>query len=76
MLICHCKGVTERQIRELVRSGASSRSQVARACRASSYCGGCSPAIVRIIRDEQRRGDEQRQADVALAGVSVAAAAR
>ncbi len=70
MLICHCKAVTERQIRGLVRSGAWTRSEVARACRASTACGGCSHAIERIIRDEQRRAETPR------AGVSIAAAAR
>ncbi len=76
MLICHCKAITERQIRELVRSGADTRAQVARACRASTYCGGCSLAVERIVRDEQRRLDEQREASASLAGVSLAAAAR
>lgn len=54
MLICHCRAVYERQIRDLVRSGAGSRAEVARASRASTACGGCTRAVERIIRDEQR----------------------
>lgn len=51
MRICHCHAVSDHQIRALVRSGACSVGQVARACGAGSCCGGCAPAI-RDILDE------------------------
>ena len=52
MLICHCKAVYEREIRELVRGGAVTRSQVAIACQAGTECGGCSAAVDEIISAE------------------------
>lgn len=52
MIVCHCQQVTDRQIRRLVRHGASSCREVAKACGAASRCGACRPAVVEIIEDE------------------------
>jgi bacterioferritin-associated ferredoxin len=41
MLVCQCRGVTERQIRRLVRDGACSTRDVVRATGAGRDCGGC-----------------------------------
>ncbi len=54
MLICHCKSVYERQIREVVRSGARTPVQVGRACSAGTRCGGCTGAVEQIISSERR----------------------
>ena len=56
MIVCQCKGVTERQIRKAVRDGANSRNQVILACTAGSNCGGCVPMIESIIESESNRG--------------------
>jgi bacterioferritin-associated ferredoxin len=53
MIVCHCNGVSERAIRDVVRSGACSVRQVARACHAGRVCGGCHPAIREIIGGER-----------------------
>jgi bacterioferritin-associated ferredoxin len=55
MVICQCKGLTDRTIRSVVREGARSRSEVARVCAAGSTCGGCAPAIDKIIEIETER---------------------
>ena len=52
MLVCQCNGVSDRTIRRVVRSGASSVRQVARTCGAGSSCGDCALAIRKIIRAE------------------------
>lgn len=52
MIVCHCKGVTDRAIREAVRDGAQTRGAVAKACAANLCCGGCAPAIDEIIAAE------------------------
>ena len=49
MIVCHCNRVTDRTIRDVVRSGASSQAEVAMACRAGRSCGGCVSMIERII---------------------------
>jgi bacterioferritin-associated ferredoxin len=55
MVICQCKGLTDRTIRSVVRKGARSRSEVARVCGAGSTCGGCAPTIDKIIEIETER---------------------
>ena len=55
MIVCQCKGVTERQIRRAVRDGATGRDDVIVACLAGSSCGGCVPMIDSIIETESDR---------------------
>ena len=60
MMVCHCNGVTDRAIRDVVRDGAGSRAEVALACRAGRSCGGCVSTIDKII-------DAESQSDSATA---------
>ena len=53
MLVCHCKALTDRDLRGVVRRGARSANQVTRACGAGGVCGGCRPAIDEIVDEEQ-----------------------
>ena len=55
MIVCHCKAVCDRTIREAVRDGATSLRQVAMACQAGRECGGCVPALRELI---EREGDD------------------
>ncbi len=55
MLVCLCTGVSDRKIRRLVREGAASPREVARACGAGASCGGCRPAVQALI--EQTRSE-------------------
>jgi bacterioferritin-associated ferredoxin len=52
MIVCHCHGVTDRTIRRVVREGACSLRQVALASRAGRMCGGCRPAVKKLIDEE------------------------
>lgn len=52
MLVCHCKNVSDREIRTAVRGGARTRNEVARACDAGSRCGGCTEAVEEIVSAE------------------------
>jgi bacterioferritin-associated ferredoxin len=49
MLVCHCHAVNDHTIRRCVDDGARSRNDVREACGAGSSCGGCRPAIDRLI---------------------------
>ena len=58
MIVCHCHGVTDREIRRCVRSGAGCVGAVSEACGAASCCGGCRPLVSKIVEaelDAQRR---------------------
>lgn len=52
MIVCHCFGLTDRDIRAVVRSGAESPFQVAELCGAGADCGGCRPEVRRITTEE------------------------
>jgi bacterioferritin-associated ferredoxin len=49
MLVCHCRAVTEREVRSAIRAGACTRREVARQCGAGSICGGCRPVIDELL---------------------------
>jgi bacterioferritin-associated ferredoxin len=53
VIVCHCRAVSDREIREAVRAGAADCQQVARACHAGHTCGGCRPAIHDILESER-----------------------
>jgi len=58
VIVCHCTGITDRDIRSLVRQGrAKTVSEIGLHCSAGHGCGGCRLAveqIVQIVRQEER----------------------
>ncbi len=52
MIVCHCKGVSDRAIRAAIRGGARSCQQVGRTCEAGRCCKGCQPLIRELIEHE------------------------
>jgi bacterioferritin-associated ferredoxin len=52
VIVCHCNGISDREIRRCIREGASSTREVAEACEATRGCGGCGPAIAEILASE------------------------
>lgn len=49
MLICHCQSVNDQTIRAAVLAGASQPDELARRCGAGGRCGGCLPALVKLL---------------------------
>jgi bacterioferritin-associated ferredoxin len=49
VLICHCKAVFERRVREVIAAGACDEFEVAIACGAGTGCGGCVPTVTRLL---------------------------
>ena len=49
MLVCHCHAVNDQTIRRCVDAGARSGGEVRKACGAGGSCGGCRPAIDRLV---------------------------
>jgi len=52
MIVCHCRGLSDRTIREVIQRGAHSPREVAIACHAGRSCGGCIPAVRELIKSE------------------------
>ena len=51
MWVCHCKSVTDRQIRSAIEAGARTPVEIGTYCRAGTGCGGCLPEVCRLIDD-------------------------
>lgn len=49
MVVCLCKGVSDKTIRGLVQNGASTLREVALACRAGTDCGSCVCQVRELI---------------------------
>ena len=60
MIVCLCKGITDRTIRTLVRDGACSIREISHACDAGRGCGGCRPAIDQLVVTEKRQRETPR----------------
>jgi bacterioferritin-associated ferredoxin len=52
VIVCHCKGISDREIRRAIRNGANSTREIAQACEASRGCGGCRPVLAEILESE------------------------
>ena len=55
MIVCHCRALSDRKIREVIRRGAHSPREVAIACHAGRTCGGCIPLVRELIASETSR---------------------
>jgi len=51
MIVCLCKGVSSRTIREVIEDGADSVEAVGRACGAGTDCGGCTGQIEDMVAE-------------------------
>jgi bacterioferritin-associated ferredoxin len=49
MFVCLCKGINDRTIRGLVRSGHTTLKDVMRKCQAGTDCGACVCTIRELI---------------------------
>ena len=51
MIVCLCKGVSERHVQTAIRDGARTRKQVTRACQAGGGCGACHGSIQQLLAE-------------------------
>lgn len=61
MLVCHCKGVTSKQINAEIARGADSVEEIGRRCGAGTGCGGCVPLIEMLLENHvaiETRGNQ------------------
>lgn len=61
MIVCHCKGVSDREIRTAVRDGASTLSEIQKKTRACTGCESCEELVLEVLEGELSKGDPQRK---------------
>jgi bacterioferritin-associated ferredoxin len=49
VIVCSCRAVSDRTLREAVANGASSAEDLSRCCDVGNRCKGCWPALERFI---------------------------
>ena len=57
MYICHCRGVTDREIRAAIQDGAATIADLSRMCDAGGRCRGCWPALTELLAEVESRSD-------------------
>lgn len=53
MIVCLCRRVTDRAIREAVADGAASVDEVAARCGAGTGCGGCREFVAHMVAERR-----------------------
>ena len=59
MILCVCKGVSDKKVQAVVDEGCETVKQVAAACSAGTDCGVCARAIHDLLHARQARRQEQ-----------------
>jgi bacterioferritin-associated ferredoxin len=49
MIVCICRGISDRHLEALVAAGAQSTEQVEQLCGAGGDCGACRSEVERIV---------------------------
>jgi bacterioferritin-associated ferredoxin len=51
MIVCVCRGVSDRTVRAVIASGARTRDEVKKACGAGTSCGKCQAMLSEFLDD-------------------------
>lgn len=54
MIVCHCEGTTDRDIRRAADGAGGTPAEVGRTCGAGQGCGGCLETIRELLREHTR----------------------
>ena len=57
MYVCICKGITENQIRDAIRSGLCTRREISRNLKAGTACGKCRQEVRDLLQRSLSTGD-------------------
>lgn len=49
MIVCLCRGLSERELRRMVAAGAQSTEAISAACGAGADCGACLSMLDRLV---------------------------
>jgi len=55
MIVCVCRGVSDRTVRAVIAGGAQTRDEVQKACGAGTNCGKCRAMLSEFLDDTPRK---------------------
>jgi bacterioferritin-associated ferredoxin len=76
VIVCICRGVSDRQVRLAVLGGACTLREVALSCNAGRGCGACHEMVRDMIDEGTRPANDNRPGAAPEAGADAAGAAR
>ena len=56
MIVCVCRVVTDKTVRDAIDDGASSAEEIGRACGAGTDCGNCRCSLGELLAEAERAG--------------------
>jgi len=59
MILCHCTGTSDREIRRLAQEGCADADSVGRRSGAGEACRGCRVAVEEVLREAAARGSSR-----------------
>lgn len=59
MIVCSCRGVSDRTIRAVMATGASTIEELTARCGAAGYCQGCWPELERLLASHATTADTE-----------------
>jgi bacterioferritin-associated ferredoxin len=65
MVVCLCKGVSDKKVRWLVQNGAATLRDVMTSCKAGTDCGSCVCQLKQIIEETQSTATDSDVDDAA-----------
>ena len=68
MLVCLCKGVSDKTVRWLVQNGSSCAKDVMAKCRAGTDCGTCIPHLKALV--EHTKADDVENSDASASAAN------
>jgi bacterioferritin-associated ferredoxin len=60
MIVCHCRAISDRAIRKAIERGVACEDQLVEHCGAGGNCGGCLPALQRLLEQHRPLGAATR----------------
>jgi bacterioferritin-associated ferredoxin len=61
MIVCLCRGISERHIEATVAAGAKTARDVSRACGAATDCGACYRMVAALVEEACNTVGAQRE---------------
>jgi bacterioferritin-associated ferredoxin len=72
MVVCHCRGVSDRQVRAAIDDGARTLAEVGARCGAAQECGGCRFTVKDLLARAPEGGPSPVGEDEAFAVTAAA----